>query len=173
VLGAAEKHLTMVFGDKVTGEYAASFTSVSGKTVVGACNLPYYAPIVVAMMNTAEIACYLENFEDKNSLFTFGETIRHETEDGEVQIPENIRAALAAIYTEVCEGAGTLAENGDHIIDLKAGKIGTHFDVNLLIGNRIGFPSPLLTTPKGALDSSAEDLSAVLPQDRLLPHVIR
>ena len=153
VLGAAEKHLISVFGDKVTGEYAASFTSVSGKTVVGACNLPYYAPIVVAMMNTAEVACYLENFEDKNSLFTFGETIRHETEDGEVQIPENISAVLAAIYKEVCEGAGTLAENGDHIIDLKAGKIGTHFDVNLLIGNRIGFPSPLLTTPKGALDS--------------------
>ena len=69
VLGVAEKQLIAVFGDKVTGEYAASFTSVSGKTVVGACNLPYYAPIVVSMMNTAEVACYLENFEDKNSLF--------------------------------------------------------------------------------------------------------
>ena len=100
VLGVAEKQLIAVFGDKVTGEYAASFTSVSGKTVVGACNLPYYAPIVVSMMNTAEVACYLENFEDKNSLFTFGETIRHETEDGEVQIPEDIKAALAAIYSE-------------------------------------------------------------------------
>ncbi|MBR6743855.1 MAG: hypothetical protein IKM00_01375 [Clostridia bacterium] len=153
VLGAAESKLISVFGDQVTGAYAASFQSVDGKTVVGACNLPYAAPVAVTMMNTADVACYLEDFADKNSLFVFGDTIRHVTDDGEAEIPENIRASLAAIYTEVCSGAGTLAENGDHIIDLKAGKIGTHFDVNLLIGNRLGFPSPLLTTPKGALDS--------------------
>lgn len=51
------------------------------------------------------------------------------------------------------ESAGVLADNGDYIINLKADKIGTHFDANLLIGNRIGFKSPLLTTPKGAVDS--------------------
>ena len=152
-LGAAEKKLVSVFGDKIKGAYAASFTSVAEDTVVGAAGLPFYAPVVVSMMNTADVACYLDEYADKNNLFTFGETITHETEDGEVAIPEHIENALQAIYTEVCKGAGVLAENGDHIIDLKAGKIGTHFDVNLLIGNRIGFPSPLLTTPKGALDS--------------------
>ena len=152
-LGAAEKKLVSVFGNKITGAYSAAFSSVAEDTVVGAAGLPFYAPIVVAMMNTADVACYLEDFSDKNSLFTFGETIRHETEDGEVTIPNVVYASLCAIYDEVCAGAGKLDENGDHIIDLKAGKIGTHFDVNLLIGNRIGFPSPLLTTPKGALDS--------------------
>ena len=152
-LGAAEKKLVSVFGDKIKGAYAASFASVSEETVVGAAGLPFYAPVVVAMMNTADVACYLDEYADKNNLFTFGETITHETEDGMIEIPENIAASLKTIYKEVCEGAGTLAENGDHIIDLKSGKIGTHFDVNLLIGNRIGFPSPLLTTPKGALDS--------------------
>ena len=152
-LGAAEKKLVSVFGDKIKGAYAASFASVSEDTVVGAAGLPFYAPVVVSMMNTADVACYLDEYADKNSLFTFGETVTHETEDGMIEIPETIAASLKAIYKEVCEGAGTLAENGDHIIDLKAGKIGTHFDVNLLIGNRIGFPSPLLTTPKGALDS--------------------
>ena len=152
-LGAAEKKLVSVFGDKIKGAYAASFASVAENTVVGAAGLPFYAPVVVSMMNTADVACYLDEYADKNNLFTFGEKVTHETEDGEVAIPEHIENALKAIYTEVCNGAGTLAENGDHIIDLKSGKIGTHFDVNLLIGNRIGFPSPLLTTPKGALDS--------------------
>ena len=152
-LGAAEKKLAAVFGDKIKGAYEAAFASVCEDTVVGAAGLPFYAPVVVAMMNTADVACYLEGYADKNNLFTFGETIKHETEDGEIAIPENIANTLKTIYKEVCEGAGVLAENGDHIIDLKAGKIGTHFDVNLLIGNRIGFPSPLLTTPKGALDS--------------------
>jgi hydroxymethylpyrimidine pyrophosphatase-like HAD family hydrolase len=103
VLGAAEKKLVSVFGEKVTGAYAAAFQSVDQKTVVGACNLPYYAPVVVAMMNTADIACYLEDFSEKSSLFIFGDTIRHLTEDGEVQLPENIAASLAAIYEEVCE----------------------------------------------------------------------
>ncbi len=152
-LGAAEKKLVSVFGDKIQGAYAAAFASVAEDTVVGAAGLPFYAPVVVSMMNTADVACYLDEYADKNNLFTFGEKIKHETEDGEVVIPENIENTLKMIYKEVCEGAGVLAENGDHIIDLKAGKIGTHFDVNLLIGNRIGFPSPLLTTPKGALDS--------------------
>ena len=152
-LGAAEKKLVSVFGGKLTGAYAAAFASVSEDTVVGAAGLPFYAPVVTAMMNTADVACYLDEYADKNNLFTFGEKITHETEDGEVAIPANIENTLSTIYKEVCGGAGMLAENGDHIIDLKSGKIGTHFDVNLLIGNRIGFPSPLLTTPKGALDS--------------------
>ena len=153
VLGKAEKKLAEVFGELLTGSYSAAFTSVSEKTVIGAAGLPFAAPIHVAILNTPETACYLEQFGETSHLFVFGEGIRHYTENGEVEVPANIAAILADIYTKVCESAGTLADNGDHIINLKADKIGTHFDANLLIGNRIGFKSPLLTTPKGAVDS--------------------
>ena len=152
-LGKAEKKLAEVFGELLTGSYSAAFASVSEKTVIGAAGLPFAAPIHVAILNTPETACYLEQFGETSHLFVYGEGVRHYTESGEVEIPTEIAAMLEEIYTKVCESAGVLADNGDHIINLKADKIGTHFDANLLIGNRIGFKSPLLTTPKGAVDS--------------------
>ena len=152
-LGKAEKKLAEVFGGLLTGAYSAAFASVNEKTVVGAAGLPFTAPIHVAILNTPETACYLEQFGETSHLFVYGDGVRHYTENGEVAVPGDIAKVLAGIYTSVCESAGVLADNGDHIINLKADKIGTHFDANLLIGNRIGFTSPLLTTPKGAIDS--------------------
>lgn len=152
-LGKAEKKLVEVFGDLVTGAYSAAFTSVSEQYVVGVAGLPFTAPVQVAILNTPETACYLENYTKTSNLFVFGETIRHYVPNGELIIPAQVKAVLADIYTSVCESAGVLTKDGDHIINLKADKIGTHFDANLLIGNRIGFKSPLLTTPKGAVDS--------------------
>ncbi|MBQ7309242.1 MAG: glycosyl transferase [Clostridia bacterium] len=152
-LGKAERKLADVFGELLTGSYSAAFTSVAEKNVIGAAGLPFTAPIHVAILNTPETACYVDSFGDVSHLFVYGDGVHHYTTDGEAVIPAEIEKALLAIYASVCESAGTLAENGDHIINLKADKIGTHFDANLLIGNRIGFKSPLLTTPKGAIDS--------------------
>lgn len=152
-LGKAETKLKEVFGSLVTGAYSAAFTSVSEKCVIGAAGLPFAAPIHVAILNTPQTACYLADLGELSHLFVFGKTIRHYVPKGEVIIPTEIKAVLADIYKHVCESAGVLNAEGDHIIDLKADKIGTHFDANLLIGNRIGFDSPLLTTPKGAVDS--------------------
>lgn len=148
-----EKRLVSVFGDKLTGAYSASFPTVSCGYVIGAAGLPYPAPICGVILNTPETARYLTAFAGKDVLFTFDGAIRQYTADGEINIPEQIVCVLQEIFNFVCKSAGTLSETGEHILDLKAGKIGTHFDANLLIGNRIGFPSPLLTTPKGAIDS--------------------
>lgn len=153
VLGAAEMKLAEIFGEKLVGAYSASFTSADENAVFGAAGLPFSAPIAVKALNTPAVSCYLESIPAKSHLIVYGETLRHYTENGEIAIPAEIEAELRSIYAAVCESAGKLDENGDHIIDLKLSKIGTHFDANLLIGNRIGFDSPLLTTPKGAIDS--------------------
>ena len=152
-LSLPEKRPAAVFGGQLIGAYSAAFPSVSAETVIGAAGLPFPAPICTAILNTPETAQYLDGFAGHDVLFVFGDTIRQYTTDGEVAIPEDIASSLQNIFDFVCRSAGTLDEAGEHVIDLKAGKIGTHFDVNLLIGNRIGFPSPLLTTPKGVLDS--------------------
>jgi len=47
---------------------------------------------------------------------------------------------------------GELDENGNQIIDLKSPKIGPHYGVNLLLGNRKKYANPLLTTPKSVVD---------------------
>ncbi len=153
VLGAAEKKLAEIFGDKLEGAYAASFISADETAVFGAAGLPFAAPIAVKALNTPLVSQYLEAIPAENHLIVYGDSLHHYTENGEIAIPAEIDAALRTIYTDVCESHGKLDENGDHIIDLKQNKIGSHFDANLLIGNRIGFDSPLLTTPKGAIDS--------------------
>ena len=53
------------------------------------------------------------------------------------------------------ELAGSIGEHGEHIIPLHGTSVdvGPHFDVNLLLGNRIGYDSPLVSTPKSALDA--------------------
>ncbi len=153
VLGAAEKKLEELFGDKLVGSYSASFLSADESSVFGAAGLPFAAPIAVKALNTSAVSWYLENLQAKSHLIVYGDVIRHYTEFGEIPLPARVATALREIYTDVCESAGKLDENGDHILNLKQNKIGTHFDANLLIGNRIGFDSPLLTTPKGAIDS--------------------
>ncbi|MDD4379844.1 MAG: hypothetical protein PHR15_00005, partial [Atopobiaceae bacterium] len=45
-----------------------------------------------------------------------------------------------------------LDEKGELVLDLKAYQVGPHYPVNLLLGNRDGYPYPLYTTPKAALD---------------------
>ena len=148
-----EKELCRLFGERITGVYCASYLSLSTGQVVGASGLPFYAPLSERILNCPETARYLENFPGQSHLFVFGKTVKHYTERGELPLPHDIEASLWGQYDFLLGSAGLLDENGDHILDLKSEKVGTHFDVNLLIGNRIGFPSPLLTTPKGALDS--------------------
>ncbi len=153
VLGAADKKLCEIFADKLVGAYAASFISADESGVLGAAGLPFSAPIAVGALNTPVISQYLDTILAKHHLFVYGDPIRHYTENGEVSLPTEVAEALTEVYNNTCESAGRLDENGDHFIDLKQNKMGTHFDANLLIGNRIGFDSPLLTTPKGAIDS--------------------
>ncbi len=154
VLGAAEKKLAEIFGDKLIGAYSASFICADESAVFGAAGLPFSAPIAVKALNHPAVSHYLEGVHAKNHLIVYGkQTVHHHTEYGEIPLPAKVVNAFREIYADVCESAGRLDENGDHIINLKQNKIGTHFDANLLIGNRIGFDSPLLTTPKGAIDS--------------------
>lgn len=149
----AKESLCRVFGAYLTGGVDAVFPMASGETVLGAAGLPFDAPVCNYIRNHAVAGPYVGRFLEHNQLFVFGDSVRHYTEEGEMPLPDGVRTALLCVVSAVCESAGVLDENGDHILDLKAMKIGTHFDVNLLIGNRIGYPSPLLTTPKGALDS--------------------
>lgn len=65
----------------------------------------------------------------------------------EVQIKE-----LELTKSEFDNYAGYLNEDGEHVIDLKSEKIGPHFGVNLLLGDRSKLSEPLLTTPKAVVD---------------------
>ena len=122
--------------------------------MLGVCGLPFYAPICMMLENDALISQYLCGFEGKDNLFVFdGKAAAHFTSEGEVSLPDEISGRLAEIRRLAESAGGLLGKDGEHIIDLKAPKIGCHYDINLLIGNRTDFPDPMMTTPKSALDS--------------------
>ena len=145
--------LEAVFSDKLCGFTDCEYLTYDCKRVVGATGLPYYMPVCLYGLNDPCISDYLLDNSATSHLFDFKKGIVHYTENGEETVPENVKAAFLAIYERLDKSAGEIDDEGAHVIDLKAAPVGPHFDVNLLLGNRIGFDNPLLTTPKAALDS--------------------
>ncbi len=149
----ASKLLEKVFEGKLCGFTDGEFLSWDCKTVLGATGLPYYMPVCLYALNDPEISEYIFENDGESHLFDFEGGLSHYTEKGRIDIPENVKEKLLAIFERLETSAGDIDEDGAHVIDLKAAPIGPHFDVNLLLGNRVGFENPLLTTPKSALDS--------------------
>ena len=135
--------------------YTDAVYSDAGKNcVICSDGLPFEAPVSGNLLNNQVVNEYVCSLGKTNILFSF--------ENGNVTIysggkklnaPKIVLKEAEKVYEYTIYSPGYIGKHGEHVIDLKAGKVGTHFDVNLLIGNRCGFPSPMLTTPKGALDS--------------------
>lgn len=154
-----EEKINEIFSSCVTGALDAEFLSADGEKIIGICGLPFRAPMCFAATNSEPISNHISSFDEEKHLFAFeGDGVRHFTENGEKQIPAEISRLLLDALKTVTEGIGTLSPSGTHDIPLKtkygkAPKVGLHYDVNLLIGNRCDFPDPMLTTPKSAVDS--------------------
>ncbi|NCC52158.1 MAG: glycosyl transferase [Spartobacteria bacterium] len=71
----------------------------------------------------------------------------------EVPLPVPVAALLRQIQEVSGTWIGTMTANGDHCFDPRTPTPGTHFRANVLIGDRAGFPNPLLTTPKAIVDA--------------------
>lgn len=145
--------LENAFAPKLRGFTDSEYLTCDQKYVLGATGLPCYMPVCLYALNDPEISDYIASLPTENHLFSFEGELSHITESGENTIPENIKKAFLAIFERLSASCGDIDEEGAHVIDLKCAPIGPHFDVNLLLGNRIGFENPLLTTPKSALDS--------------------
>lgn len=84
--------------------------------------------------------------DEENSFFIDESKIRH-------QIPNEIHSCILKCIHELDNFGGFLNEKNEHIIDLKSKRIGPHYDVNLLLGDRTKFDEPLLSTPKSVVNS--------------------
>lgn len=141
------ERLHEVFGDvkkNADGEYLDA-----GRTrVFGVENMPIKAPVCMFLLGDATVLDWLDT-KDGDVLVTYGERV---TEGGR-PVPDEVGEAVKKIVGEAICGAGYVNERGEHVIDLKGLPVGTHYTVNLLLGRRIGFEKPMLTTPKGSLDA--------------------
>ena len=141
------ERLREVFGE-VPGECDAEYLDTARERVFGVAALPMKAPVCMYLISDADVLDWIDT-KDGDILLTFGDTV---TCAGDA-VPAPVDAAVKKIVDEAIRGAGYINERGEHVIDLKGLQVGTHYTVNLLLGRRIGFDKPMLTTPKGSLDA--------------------
>ena len=140
----------------------AQFIDSTQKNVIGAAGMAFKAPVVAQLMKDPEIYHDLsELWQDGSSLLILGSptgeriSLLLHDHDGVKAItgmPPKVIQKIADIFAGIPSWAGKLNPKGHHIIDLKSPSPGPHFFINVLLGNRIGYPRPLQTTPKSVVD---------------------
>ena len=149
----ARERILEAFGQQ-EGALDAEFFSGSRRDALGFAGLPFEAPLCARIMNRPAAAAYLTGFSGSQLLWLEGEDkVCHRTETGEQTVPDEVAAEILEVYRRVMSSPGTLNEKGELLLDLKACPVGPHYPVNLLLGNRAGYPYPLCTTPKSVLDA--------------------
>ena len=137
-----------------SGKTDAEWKDASRCFVVGATGLPFFVPICEKIMNERAIAPLINDGAIGDLLFVFADdTVRLFLEDGAHSLSDDMKEALCTLLARIVKSRGVLNEDGEHIIDLKSFPVGSHYAVNLLIGDRTGYAYPLFTTPKSALDA--------------------
>lgn len=131
----------------------AVFFSARRDRALGFAGLPYEAPVCAHLLNRSAVASWLERFPDSQLFLLEGNALRFLTERGEEELPHEVAEEVMTIYRRVLDVPGRLNEKGELLLDLKTYPVGPHYPVNLLLGDRAGYPYPLCTTPKSALDA--------------------
>ncbi len=131
----------------------AVFFSAKRDRVLGFAGLPYEAPVCAHLLNCPAVAAWLEGFSGSLLFLLEGKRLRFLTEAGERELPGDVAEDILEVYRRVLVAPGRLNEKGELLLDLKTYPIGPHYPVNLLLGDRAGYPYPLCTTPKSALDA--------------------
>lgn len=150
----AAQRIRDAFGsDAGRGVLDAEFFSASRTHALGFAGLPFEAPICAYLLNQPQVAAYLDGFSGSQLIWLEGRTVFHRTAQGAAQVPAEAAQRILEVYDRVMISPGVLNERGELLLDLKTYPVGPHYPVNLLLGNRAGYPYPLVTTPKSALDS--------------------
>lgn len=135
------------------GALDGEFFSASREQALGFAGLPFEAPVCAYLMNDHTVAAYLEQFSGSQLFRLEQNCVCHYTKNGLTSPPESVAKSVEEIYRRVIYSPGVLNDRGELLLDLKAYPVGPHYPVNLLLGNRAGYPHPLVTTPKSALDA--------------------
>ncbi len=143
----ASARLKEIFSD-ACGIVDAEYLSADRNRVIGISQLPIFAPICNFILGSKDVLDYIDTF-DGDIHIIYGDVI---CANG-VQVPAAVDAVIRSVIDTAVKGVGTINEKGEHVIDLKGGFVGPHYTVNLLLGCRIGFENPMISTPKAALDA--------------------
>ncbi len=141
------------FGEKVGAAVLdATYLDARRTRALGFVGLAYEAPVCQHLLADRDTAAFVESLGASALISLNGEVVTCETMGGLVEVPGAVTEAVKLAVTRIIAGAGILGADGNFSLDLKAYPVSSHYSVNLLLGNRAGYPYPLCTTPKGAVD---------------------
>lgn len=150
------------FKDQLDSEkaYDYQFINLQFTNVIVIGSFTYKIPAISEISKNEIIGEFLNSLSKEESHFFQinwnEETIHYYVySDGNVAkraLDKEIQILILQLLSDYETWAGYLDENGDHIMDLKKPSPGPHFSTNMLLGNRIGYPNPLQTTPKSVID---------------------
>ena len=129
--------------------FDAEFFSADRSRALGFAGLPFEAPICAHLLADPVVKAWLDERTGSQLILREADgTLR-----GSDAIPADVQDRIRAIYDRVLASVGTMNDRGEVTYELKAYSVGPHYAVNLLLGNRMSYPHPLVTTPKSAVDS--------------------
>ncbi|MBQ1512273.1 MAG: hypothetical protein IIZ52_02125 [Erysipelotrichaceae bacterium] len=147
-LNDAEK----IFAGKLQGKSDAVYLDSSRERVFAVSGLPFAAP---AAEYLASLSGLQELFAGNGSLLLKkdGEQLRLYKEGNEASLTTAQQEVLRKALGRVLNAPGELNEKGEWTVDLQTVPVGTHYPVNLLLGDRENYEDPLQTTPKSVVDA--------------------
>ena len=141
-----------IFRDHLHDHSDAIFTDARRDRIIAFSGSKYEAPICYHLVNDPIIYDYLNSFKEDvlinhdNDTFTIVHNGKKEALDAK------IADRVKTIYDTILLSPGIMNKNGEIEIDLKGYHIGSHYGVNLLLGDRSEYADCLQSTPKSVLD---------------------
>ncbi|MBQ6560416.1 MAG: hypothetical protein IJL85_06260 [Erysipelotrichaceae bacterium] len=138
-----------IFQDRLQDCSDALFRNANRDRVIVYTGLKHYAPICMHLINDPIIYDLLNQYEES---ILIDDDLDIFAGDRQIETDQEIIDHLKQICDLIDLSPGSLNENGELIIDLKGYHIGSHYGVNLLLGDRSEYADCLQSTPKSVLD---------------------
>ena len=140
-----------IFGNELRGSTDALFFDAKRDRIIAFTGLDYYIPICMHLTNDPIIGDYLNRLEGDILIISDEDFTILNKAKKEIPDPQ-VKEAIGKILKTSLLSPGILNENGEIGIDLKGYHIGSHYGVNLLLGDRSEYADCLQSTPKSVLD---------------------
>ena len=140
-----------LFKEKLNKESDVLYLDSSREKVIAFTGMDIYAPVCMHLENDSQL---YENFSqyDGSILIDASDMDTMYVNDQKVVLEKDLSDRIKAIYKRVINSPGMINDKGELEIDLKSYHVGSHYGVNLLLGDRKEYDDCLQSTPKSVLD---------------------